>query len=732
MTPPLVQRFLISFEQHKLLSVFALGTVVMSAAVYAILPQGEPPAPKYLARGILVFRQPPPAFTATGAQLQQQGRLTITEDMLRNDQILKPMAEKAKISIEKLNKRLTIKLPKAQPLTTGKGQPTIESEASSVILLELEDYQNGQRSQIILQGLMEGMVEYSRFVNTYQLRAKMESLEKRLGQVKAELSQAERQFYQFLSKEGTSLLAVQDGSLFNALTANQQQQRQIHLSLDQVEGQISSLIEQLGMTPEQAYISSALSADPIIASFRGQIAQIEQQLIIKSQELRPEHPVIVDLQRQKKLNESLLQQRVLEVLGKQGKGITSIEQVRQIINLDPARQNLANQLVSLRTQREGLVRQLTTAQKGEQELRQQYQTFPEKQLERTRLMQQLDNKQKLYQTILASLVDAQSADAETVSSLEIAQPAVAIPYKPPKIEPKNPIVIAVGGLVVGVLVGLGVIIVFAFLDTRLHTSQELRNILLERGVFLLGEVPSKTHRLSNGQMTPILLECDPQDSAFYERIRSNIRRLQSNIRVILVASVSDNEGKTITAYNLAIAYALAGKRTLLIEGDLSRLSACEILDIYLDPEDCAEPLKYYGNRNSVVRLVPQIENFYLVPSPGPQMRTPAILESNELSSLIKDARQRFDMVVIDTPSLDNSNDALLLQPFSEGIVLVGRPGVTQGNLFTSTLDQFSEAELPLLGVVVNGTGSNKLQEDEESSPGMNETTGSPDTESVFR
>jgi Mrp family chromosome partitioning ATPase len=70
--------------------------------------------------------------------------------------------------------------------------------------------------------------------------------------------------------------------------------------------------------------------------------------------------------------------------------------------------------------------------------------------------------------------------------------------------------------------------------------------------------------------------------------------------------------------------------------------------------------------------------------------------------LLKDIRGRFDFVIIDTPPLSHCNDALLLEPASDGLLMVTRPGYTRSSLFREAIDQFIEAEIPVLGAVING------------------------------
>ena len=206
----------------------------------------------------------------------------------------------------------------------------------------------------------------------------------------------------------------------------------------------------------------------------------------------------------------------------------------------------------------------------------------------------------------------------------------------------------------------------------------------------------------DGQETPILVDTDSSYLAFYERVRSNIRRFGSrSAKVISVASVSAEEGKSVTAFNLAIASAQAGKRTLLLELDLRSPSNADAMQVELDPTASSEPLNYYAERNEAIRLVPGVANLYVVPSPGPLRQVVAILESDELRKLIEDARGRFDLIIVDTPSLSKCNDALIVEPLTDGMVLVTRPGITRGSMLAETADQFTETDISLLGAIIN-------------------------------
>jgi len=704
MAAPIVKRFLISLDQNKFVGIFVFLVCLGGSAIFALLPDPEKPPTFYRAVGQLAYRVPPPAFTSTGTQLQEQGR-AIDRDLLLSPRVLINTAQKLQFNQEQIVKirdqDLKITFPgEAEGQNNNANRPTTTDQPQEVLLELTADSQT--KAELILETLMKEMVEYSRWLNTSQLRARIEALGVRLNEVQKDLTRAEEKFYRYISTQGSDLLAIQDGSLFAAITSSQQQQREIRLALQGIQGQIDSLSKQLDLTPDQAYTSSALSADPIIASIRAQILDTEAQLERLEKDLRPEHPTVVKLRKQQEVNESLLQKRATEVIGKDGV-LTALpsNRIRQQSNLDAARQQLAGQLVALQTQREGLMKQLESLVTQEQQLRSQYERFPDKQLQQARLTQAVAFQRGIYENILNSLVDAQAAEAETVGSLTVAQPPVAEPIEQ-VFNRKNRTLILLAGAGLGTLAGLGTILLLAVIDDRLHSPQELREALISRDILLLGQLPI-VRNLEGEEIEPILVDADANYLPYYERLRSTLRRIGSSetVKVVVITSITGEEGKTATAYNLAIAAALAGRRTLLVEGDLRSLSKADKIGVIPDPNSFSEPLLYYGAKSKSIRLAPNIENLSILPSPGPQKQAAAIIESSELQLILKDSRGRFDLVIVDTPSLSSCNDALLLEELADGIILVTRPAITRSSLLSEATDQLAEAEVKILGAVIN-------------------------------
>ncbi|WP_414548332.1 GumC family protein [Anabaena sp. CCY 0017] len=690
MTPPIVKRYLIAFEKYKWIGLGSFALILAGSTIVATQP--EPP-PSYVADAALAYTNPPVSFSATGSEIQKQGQ-ELTQQVLLSDQIIERVAAKVSVKPNIIGANVALRLPDRSP--TGQRQ-------SSIIELKYQDT-DSKRSQQVLQELMQAMIALSGEINSGRLNAIIEKINERLPQAKSELEAAEQKLEQYDRLERPAILAAENGSLLGAVTSSQNQQRSIQLTIAGIDAQIRSLQDKLGLTVAQAYVSSALSADPILSSLRSQIYQIESQISLLSKDFRPENPTMIQLVRQKQSIEELLQQRAAEVVGGGGNAAPlpggGVSGIRAQSNLDPARQQLANQMVALETQKETLEQQLAQQTREEERLRQEYSQIPNKQLARSRLEQELGLKKAIFDQMQSKLADSKAAEAETVTSLTIARApkVVSNATKPQSV----PLTLGIGGLF-GLLVGGGVIFLLGSLEGTFKTKEDIRDSLRQREVAQLGELPLMPVDDLDTTALPVVLSPDSPYLEFYEKFRSNLRRIGGrDFKVLLITSTSSQEGKTVSAYNLGIASALAGKRTLIIETDLRSPSHASSLNVTPDSDASFEPLRYYARLNECVRLVPDVENLYIIPSPGPLRQSAAILESSEMRRLIEDVRERFDLVILDTNALSLSNDPLLIQPYSDGIVLVARPNRTQENMLGEAIDQLVEAELGLLGVIVNG------------------------------
>ncbi len=663
----------------------------------------------------MVDNSPLVTFSDTNTQVQTQGRGIIDEDLLLSDALLSDVSTELKtrdvmLTPDELRERTRIAVETAGPAD----KPELLSRRATVRYAG----PSSEEASLVMNIMIKNMIDLSRETNSRKLRAITDELNKRLPEIESELREAEGLLEKYDREEGPAIQASIDGSLLGAITGSQQQFRTNQITLAGIDAQMQSIQSQLGLNPTQAYASSALSADPLIAQLRAQISETEtQQALLTTRGLKPDHPSRVEIRENLSAFNAMLERRANEVLSGDGLAQPIAGRVRQDSSLDPARAALANQLVGLDTQRDALISQQSVIQQSAADLQRQYSQLPNKQLERNRLAQQTALRRALYDQLQARLVDAEAAQAETVSSLTIANRPTTYPNVQ---ERPSPALILLAGALTGLIVGGGVVYLLDMLDGTVRTPEELEVLLQAQEIPMLGIVPAMKTRSSRA--VPVLVQPDSLYHASYERFLSRLRLVgteESSIgpRMIVLTSTRSQEGKSVSAYNLAIASARAGRRTLLIEADLRSGSKAEILGLMSDPQSVLEPLRYYSGRiGQNVQMVSQVENLYVCPSPGPQRQPAAIIESSEMQRFLKDARSRFDMVILDTPSLTRCDDALLLEEQTDGIVLVTRPGVTEKAVLDTAIEELELSDdVRLLGAVVNAArvGSQDLSLDSD-------------------
>ena len=167
----------------------------------------------------------------------------------------------------------------------------------------------------------------------------------------------------------------------------------------------------------------------------------------------------------------------------------------------------------------------------------------------------------------------------------------------------------------------------------------------------------------------------------------------------MVTSANPGDGKSTTASNLAISLARAGRRVLLIDGDLRR-SALHSLYELREEKGLADVLESQGA--IVLPVQPTaILNLDLMSS-GLQRENPAeLLASDRLKEMLEEARHAYDVVIIDTSPLLAVTDPSIVAGAVDGIVLVVRFGATRRVEIDRTNYLVRTLGIPVLGVVAN-------------------------------
>lgn len=250
------------------------------------------------------------------------------------------------------------------------------------------------------------------------------------------------------------------------------------------------------------------------------------------------------------------------------------------------------------------------------------------------------------------------------------------------------------GLLAGLAVGIGGALARNALDTSVKSPDQLGEIA---GAPNLGNIAFD----SRVAKRPLTVHEDAQSSRSeaFRQLRTNLRFIDVDNphKVILVTSALPGEGKTTTVVNLAIALASAESRVLVIDADLRRPKVADVLGV----ERNAGLTSVLSGRVHLDQAIQRWGGgFFDVLTSGPLPPNPSeLLASNHMAAMLRDLRNRYDVVLIDSPPLLPVTDAAAVVPATDGAILICRYKRTTRPQVDTAVAALRSVLAPLLGTV---------------------------------
>jgi capsular exopolysaccharide synthesis family protein len=316
--------------------------------------------------------------------------------------------------------------------------------------------------------------------------------------------------------------------------------------------------------------------------------------------------------------------------------------------------------------------------------------------EATYLNYQLQNLVRREEQVTANL-----QQLEYDASLEAYRVVLVDPALVPKIPSNNKRLKYMAAAPVGVLfMMLGLFLMLEIKAERI-TDQDVLSTRVRSEVYALPPLP--TPRSMRKLSAPA---ADDQIDQFIQRLDHVRFAVCGGLpglgkgRCVLITSAVGGEGKTTLAAQLAGRCGEAGMSTLLIDADLRHAELCPLLDLpegpgltdVLDDEAAIEDL-----------IVPvQGGTFHLLSAGTPVGDTSRVLHSRKFGPLILALRERYDLIIIDSPPVLPVPDALILGRWADGAVLAARYDISRFPQVERARRQLDSAGIAVLGTVING------------------------------
>lgn len=568
--------------------------------------------------------------------------------------------------------------------------------------------------------LANGVMEAYREENTRNRNRQVEEgkafIEAQLTVVKARLDQAEQGLEQFKKTEGVVEISDEAKAALTELTRAEAELEKVRRTLEEIDEQAGQL--QRGDNLGHATGSSRIFTEEAAA----QVFMLNTKLMDLQQErdtllisYLPEHPAVIELNN-----------KIQVVRGEMIRELQSKRETYQIRN-----EQLAARFA---------------------ELKRQYYSVPEKALRLARLEREVKVNSDIYALLETKHQEALIRGAEKIVEVTQLQPAFASPLP---VNVPNTLLNMFIGAIIGCLLGLMIGFVQESFDTSLGTIEDVESFL---GLPVLGVLPHAgddvtSHASQMGATGATKSSVRPwfagwfgrgRQSKFAERagrgrsaadlsllyapksaLAESYRSLRTNVlftslgkplQVVQLTSVAIGEGKTSVIVNLAVSMAQAGKRVLVIDADLRRPAIHQVFGIDKSPgltelllgtktaqQVCRSLPDLLMGRFKVEEIMafPGIDKLNIVTSGFLPPNPSECLNSARLDDLMREFRQQYDLILIDTPPILPVADSIILGRKADGTLLVYEVGDIPRVALRRAKLVLEQAQVKVLGIVLN-------------------------------
>lgn len=490
-------------------------------------------------------------------------------------------------------------------------------------------------------------------------------LERQIAKTRNELENSERQLVEYAQAQGIIITSATtagsgDGSSSGSDADSPQGESLVQLNQALSDATAKRVAAQAAY---QAALGSGITAQEANSTqpLQQQLAALEAQYQNKRTFLKPDHPEMVSLHSE--IDE--LQRQIVKETSQVSSG--RINALR------------ADYLAASSAEK--------ALQSKVSELKGQVLNLRGRSIQYAILQRDVDTNRALYNALLQRYKEVGVAGGVGTSPVSIVDHAnvPGTPYKP------NLITNLLIGIALGFIGGMGVAIVLEYLNDTIKTREDVRKKL---GIACLGSIPKRSGK------DFLLQDLTDPASAISEAYSMVVASLQFSTesgvpRVLLASSARSGEGKSSSVLALAQNFARRGSSVLLIDCDLRKPA-------FKAASDDIGLTKLLTNSDPVASHISptQYQNLWLLGA-GPLPPSPAdLLSTGRFQTILDEAAQQFDIVLIDAPPVLGLADASLLAAICNDVIFVIESGKTRRSAVVEAINKLRRSGGHVLGAIL--------------------------------
>lgn len=339
---------------------------------------------------------------------------------------------------------------------------------------------------------------------------------------------------------------------------------------------------------------------------------------------------------------------------------------------------------------------------------QNYEDSQKRLVEKKNEIIELGKKSTVYKALERERQVAEGMHQALISSLQIRNAQVSlinegariVDRATPSLRPSSPNYVfnIVGGILAGLVAGVGVALLAAFLDDRAKSDYDIEVVI---GVPLLGVIP-RVPRMSSSDKAKVA--ANNMDRVTTEAFRSlhsamKVNSMTKNAKVILFTSTTPSEGKSFVVTNLALTCALNGEKTIIIDADMRLPVLAKTLGV-----KCQKGLIAHieeGVPLDEAIISDYFPNLDILACEKRATNPMQDLNSEDFLKMLQTLRQKYDKVFVDSPPVGAVSDAVSIMPAVDGVVYVVKYNSAKRKVIKNYIRRMMESNIPIFGAVMN-------------------------------
>lgn len=567
-----------------------------------------------------------------------------------------------------------------------------------------------ERIQFVLEKVALGYIEYSKQQQQASIRQGIQFVSKQQPKIQGQINQLQLQLQQLQQKYNLINPQLQGQLLTNRVNAIVEHRQATQTQLRDSIILYGKLKGQLGLSSQQAEAVANLIETPRYQQLLSQLSTVESQMVLDLAQFKENQSTFKGLRQQQQNLLPRLSQEAERVMTSRMQGLSGNPQSASSSTL---RLNLIQQLVETANQIKVLEMRQAAITKGESLMSEQLKQLAVIADRYTELKQKIEVATQSLNRFESVRETLELESAKT----SIPWQTIVEPQQPQKpISPNLPdtlLLSAAAGIVAGATAG--------FLAEKLHQLLNSTDDIKDyTRLPILGTIPFNKELQKSTTVTGVGIIPEPEASAPQLGVESGsyqispvleaFRSLQVNLQclysekpisAIVVSSAQPADGKSTTAIFLALAAAAMGQKVVLVDANLRFPEIHQKMDL---PNlwGLSDVISSEIKVDDVIQRSPLEENLSVLTAGQISPDPTRLLNSSKMHNLVQYLKERFELVIFDTPPLLGLADARLLEPHTDGILMVVGLGKAKQISFKEALSELRIAHSRVLGIVANG------------------------------